>query len=517
MTTHAPPTPAAPAPVPGKPFRGNDRALLGIVLGVLTFWMFAGTVGTIARSVLTDINGGSIEKVANPLISLDQMNLAVSVTALFSGLFIVFAGGIADRIGRVRVAVTGNVLAIIGAGLVILARGDLALPLLLTGRAVQGLSAACIMPATMALVKTYWEGAARQRAVSMWSIGSWGGSGLAALFGGFVASTFNWRVIFYIAVVVAAISIVLLLGIPESKATGKHRRFDIAGLAIFMVTVLALMITLIFGRQIGWSDPKVLGLMVVAVVGGVLFYFVERGKAEPFIDFSLFRNTTFAGATMSNFLLNATIGLLIVSQQMLQIARPELFDPWKAGLLTIGYAVAIIAFIRVGEKLLRKYGPRKPMLWGCMIVALSSILLMPTNLLVEQYMVLAVIAYSLFGLGLAFYATPSTDAALSNLPADQAGAGAGIYKMASSLGGAIGAALSLTIFTAFLSGGATIVGELVHMAGIQSNVAVREAGMITMLFNLVLTLVAIISILMTIPKGRKYEAEAQQPTQPARP
>ncbi len=89
--------------------------------------------------------------------------------------------------------------------------------------------------------------------------------------------------------------------------------------------------------------------------------------------------------------------------------------------------------------------------------------------------------------------------------------------MASSLGGAIGAALSLTIFTAFLGGGVTVVGELLHMAGIQSNVSVREAGLVTMMFNLILTLIAIISILMTVPKGRKYEAGAQEPQQPARP
>ena len=139
-----------------------------------------------------------------------------------------------------------------------------------------------------------------------------------------------------------------------------------------------------------------------------------------------------------------------------------------------------------------------------MIVATSCILLMPTNLLVGQYTVLAVIAYALFGLGLAFYATPSTDAALSNLPPAQAGAGAGIYKMASSLGGAIGAALSLTIFTSLLGGGATIVGELVQMQGIQTNLAVREAGMVTMMFNLIITLVAIISIMATVPKGKKY-------------
>jgi DHA2 family multidrug resistance protein-like MFS transporter len=274
-----------------------------------------------------------------------------------------------------------------------------------------------------------------------------------------------------------------------------------------MVTVLALMIVLIFGRQLGWGSGLTLGLAAVAIVGGIAFFFFERGKESPFIDFSLFKNTTFTGATISNFVLNGTIGLLIVSQQMLQLARPELFDPWKAGLLTIGYAVAIISFIRVGEKLLRRFGPRKPMLWGASIVALSSLLLMPTHILVGPYTVLAIISYTLFGIGLAFYATPSTDAALSNLPPGEAGAGAGIYKMASSLGSAIGAALSLTIFSSFLGGGVTIVGELLHTQGIQENAAIRQAGLITFLFNLVLALIAIISILSTIPKGRKYNDE----------
>jgi DHA2 family multidrug resistance protein-like MFS transporter len=338
----------------------------------------------------------------------------------------------------------------------------------------------------------------------MWSIGSWGGSGAAALFGGFVASVLNWRIIFYVSIVISIVSILLIRGIPESKAEGTHKRFDVAGFAIFIISVLAIMIVLIFGRQMGWGQPRTLLLIAIAIIGSVAFYFIERSKENPFVDFGLFKNTTFTGATLSNFLLNATIGLLIVSQQMLQIARPELFDPWRAGLLTIGYAVAIIGFIRLGERMLRRFGPRKPMIWGSMIVALAAILLAPTNLLVGQYEILAVIAYTLFGIGLAFYATPSTDAALSNLPPAQAGAGAGIYKMASSLGGAIGAALSLTLFSSFLGGGVTIFGELLQMEGIQSNVTVRQAGMVTMLFNLILALIAIISIMATVPKGKKY-------------
>ena len=97
----------------------------------------------------------------------------------------------------------------------------------------------------------------------------------------------------------------------------------------------------------------------------------------------------------------------------------------QAGLLTLGYAIAIVAFIRVGEKLLQRFGPRRPMIWGSLIVGASILLLMPTNVMLGTYKILAIVAFTLFGIGLAFYATPSTDAALSNLPDDQAGSGLG--------------------------------------------------------------------------------------------
>jgi DHA2 family multidrug resistance protein-like MFS transporter len=126
------------------------------------------------------------------------------------------------------------------------------------------------------------------------------------------------------------------------------------------------MIVLLFGSKLGWASLPVLALTVVAAAAWAAFVQVERKKLDPFIDFSLFRNTTFTGATISNFLLNGTIGMLIVSQQLIQLAGHksdgELYSAWDAGLLTIGYGVTIIAFIRVGEKLLQKFGPRKPMI-----------------------------------------------------------------------------------------------------------------------------------------------------------
>ena len=89
-----------------------------------------------------------------------------------------------------------------------------------------------------------------------------------------------------------------------------------------MISALALMIVLIFGKQLGWASLVTLVLGIVAFAGIALFVLWERRQAAPFVDFALFSNTTFTGATISNFILNATIGLLIVSQQMLQRARP---------------------------------------------------------------------------------------------------------------------------------------------------------------------------------------------------
>jgi len=144
------------------------------------------------------------------------------------------------------------------------------------------------------------------------------------------------------------------------------------------------------------------------------------------------------------------------------------------------------------------------MIWGSLIVGVSIAMLMPTHVLIGQYTTLAVAAYTLFGLGLAFYATPSTDAALSNLPNSQAGSGSGIYKMASSLGASFGVAISAAIFTTLSADAASTrwLDGVITFAGRQDNVVVRRAAMVALAFNLLMVVAAIVSIVLTVPKGR---------------
>jgi DHA2 family multidrug resistance protein-like MFS transporter len=477
---------------------GNDRLLFGMILGVLAFWLFAQTVLNISTTMAADLG-----------LEMSVMNIAVSITALFSGIFIVVIGGLADRVGRVRTVQVGFILGIVGSLLVGIApSGTLASPSLILGRICQGLSGACIMPASLALVKAYWEGAGRQRAISLWSMGSWGGAGFAALFGGLVAQNLGWRWIFFASAVVSVIGMLMVRGTPESRAEVKRDyKFDTMGVVTFTIAMVALQVFATQGARFGWTSAASLGLLALSVVFGFLFFRTESGNPNAFVDFKLFRSTTYTGATISNLLLNAVAGILLVSMTLVQIGGG--MTAQEAGLLTLGYAIAIVAFIRVGEKLLQRFGPRKPMIWGCLIVGASILLLMPTSVLLDTYKILALVAFTLFGVGLAFYATPSTDAALANLPDDQAGSGSGIYKMASSLGASFGVAISAAIFTALSAdtGAVDWIAGAITFVGRQDNIAVRQAALVAFGANLLMVAAAIVSIMLTVPSGKSNEEQ----------
>jgi DHA2 family multidrug resistance protein-like MFS transporter len=141
---------------------------------------------------------------------------------------------------------------------------------------------------------------------------------------------------------------------------------------------------------------------------------------------------------------------------------------------------------------------------GSLLIALSpagtAFFLMTGRIIQGLSAACIVVGFTLFGVGLGFYATPSTDAALSNVPGDKAGAASGIYKMASSLGAALGVAISAALFTA-LSGLERQSGPLSDLfLGRTDNIDIRFAAAIALLFNVLMVVVAIIAIALTVPR-----------------
>lgn len=452
-----------------KAYRGNDKMLLGIVLGVLNFWLFAQTLVNMVPQVQFGLG-----------ISPQLMSLAISVTALFSGLFIVAAGNLADMVGRKKITNIGFVLSIIGSLLLVFAMNG---AMLIAGRIVQGLSAACIMPATIALVKAYFDGKDRQRALSFWSIGSWGGTGFASFFAGAVVSVASWRVVFAISIFVALLGMYLIKDVPESVGeTGSHDgkfHFDYTGLLVLIVAILSLNIFINFGGKMGWLSTYSLALLAVFVIALLVFVKVESGKDIVLVDFALFKNMAYTGATVSNFLMNATAGTLIVINTYVQLGRG--FSTLQTGMLTLGYLIAVLAMIRVGEKILQKVGAKKPMLWGSIITTIGMAIMLLTHLDNATYLVVVFVGFALFGLGLGFYATPSTDTSVQNALPGRIGVAAGIYKMASSLGGGIGVALAGSVYV------------------MTKSVSFEYGAFCGMLVNVIFGVLSIISIALLVP------------------
>ena len=113
-------------------------------------------------------------------------------------------------------------------------------------------------------------------------------------------------------------------------------------------------------------------------------------------------------------------GTLVVANTYVQVGRG--FNSFQSGMLSLGYLVAVLAMIRVGEKILQKVGAKKPMIWGAIITTVGVAIMGLTFLPDFAYTVVVFIGFALFGLGLGIYATPSTDTSVSNAPADKVGA-----------------------------------------------------------------------------------------------
>lgn len=153
------------------------------------------------------------------------------------------------------------------------------------------------------------------------------------------------------------------------------------------------------------------------IVSFLLFIKVEKNVQTPLIDFKLFTNKPYTGATISNFLLNGVAGTLIVTNTFVQQGLGYL--SLQADYLSITYLVMVLLMICVGEKSLQKMGAKNPMLLGTIIVVigvgLNSLTFLPETI----YIIGCVVGYLCFGLGLGLYAKPSTDTAISNASADK--------------------------------------------------------------------------------------------------
>lgn len=289
----------------------------------------------------------------------------------------------------------------------------------------------------------------------------------------------------------------LIKDVPESKAKSKGKfRFDYLGLVVFIITMLCINVVITYGADFGWTSLLTLGLIAASIIGIIVFVKIEQGKEVVLVDFSIFKNKPYSGATLSNFLLNAIAGTLVGANTYVQVGRG--FNSFQSGMFSLGYLVTVLAMIRVGEKILQRAGAKAPMFWGALITTIGVAMMGFTFLPDLPYTVAVFLGFALFGLGLGIYATPSTDTSVSNAPLDKVGEAAGVYKMASSLGSAFGVAISSTVYSTFTA-----------------TTSLETAATFGIITNVIFGILSIISILWMVPRDTGKATKAvSTPGQP---
>jgi EmrB/QacA subfamily drug resistance transporter len=409
-------------------------------------WLVLAVVGAAFFMTILDV---AIVNVAIPSIQEDlhiaesTVQWVITAYAITFGGFLLLGGRMADLLGRRRIFIVGLVLftlASLACGLAWSAG------VLIASRAVQGVGAAIISPAALSIVTTtFREGAERNKALGIW--GALGGSGAAAgvLFGGILTKYLGWEWIFFVNVPVGVLVFALTRPIvPESHADLGHRRFDAMG-AVSVTSGLALLVYAISkAPDVGWGTTRTIGLLLLAVLILALFVVWELRATAPLVPFGIFRIRTLTGANSVGLLLGATIyaNFFILTLYVQQILG---WSALKTGLTFLATAGTTVIWAGVAQALVTRIGPRSVMTVGLGVLALT--VLGYTRLPVDgHYWPDLLPLYLVFALGLAFGYIPVTIAGFIGVPPHQAGLASGLLNTSQQIGGAVGVAITSTIF-----------------------------------------------------------------------
>ncbi|HEX3623239.1 MAG TPA: MFS transporter [Acidimicrobiales bacterium] len=406
-------------------------------------------LGVLSLSVFLAVVDNTIVNVALPTMSeklhasTSQLQWIVDAYSLvFAGLLLV-GGSLGDRYGRKGALQLG-----VGAFAVFSVFAGLSgsVHVLIVARALMGLAAAFIFPATLAiLTNTFTIAKERAAAIGVWT----GVVGLAValgpLSGGALLQRFWWGSIFFVNIPVAAIALALGMWLIPTTRDPAAPRLDFLGFALSIVGIVTVVYTTIEAPGRGWSNPATVGGYAVGV--GVLAFFAiwERRVAQPMLDVTLFRNIRFSAASFSiTVSFFALFGFIFLITQYFQLVRG--YDTLSAGVHTLPFALATGAVAPAAPALASRLGTK--------IVVPAGLLLMAVGFFVAStlgvdtpYFGPVLVSMVLIAVGLGLVAAPSTDAILAVLPPAKAGVGSAVNDVTRELGGAFGVAVVGAVFS----------------------------------------------------------------------
>jgi EmrB/QacA subfamily drug resistance transporter len=400
------------------------------------------TLAILCVSLLVIVIDNTIVNVALPTLvrdlgtSITDLQWVVDAyTLVFAGLLLT-AGSLGDRFGR-KGALTAGLVVFGGASAAAAFAGGVGS--LIAARAVMGIGAALIMPATLSILTNVFTDA-RERALA---IGLWSGvAGIAVALGpvtgGFLLEHFWWGSVFIVNVpiVIAAIVAGHFL-VPDSR-NPERPKIDLVGAGLSIVGLGALVASIIEAPSNGWTDPLILTGFAVAMISLVTFVWWERRIDEPMLDVRFFANARFTAASVNvTLVFFALFGFIFLATQYLQFVLG--YSAFEAGVRTLPFAFALMVMAPLSSKAVQWFGTKRVVVTGMLLFA-SGLLVASTSTVDSGYETV-MLAMVLMGAGMGLSVAPATESIMGALPLHQAGVGSAVNDTSREVGGALGVAI----------------------------------------------------------------------------
>src|SRR6185437_14234434 len=375
-------------------------------------------------------------------ITTSELEWTVAAYALTFASLLLTGGKLGDLFGRRLIFVIGLVIFTLSSLACGLSSGATEL---IAARAVQGIGAALMMPATLSIISASFDVRERGTAIGIWAGVSAVALAIGPLLGGIITEHISWNWIFYVNVPIGVAAVLAsIFVVPESKDTSRQQRLDLPGLITSGVGLLSLVYALIEANQYGWTSGRILGLFVVAAVSLIAFVLLETHQRLPMLDLSLFRSGTFAGANLVAILVTlAMFGIFVFFPIYMQTWLG--WSPIQAGAALLPWTVMIVIFAPIAGKLSDRVGSRWLIAGGMTTVAACCLLLSTVDLSSSFWNLLP--AFILGGLGMSFVMTPMSAAVMGAAPVAKAGVASGVLNTFRQVGVALGIAITGAILT----------------------------------------------------------------------
>jgi EmrB/QacA subfamily drug resistance transporter len=414
--------------------------------------------------------------------------------------FMLLGGQLADRHGRRRVFMIGLAVFTLASLLAGLAPNTATL---IGARALQGVGAALVAPASLSIIAATFP--ANERG---WALGVWAGVtatalGIGPLLGALVTDSLGWEWIFLLNVPLGVGAwLVARALLTESRAEHPAKHIDVPGVASSGLALTALLLALTEGNAYGWGSARVLALFAAAFAGLAAFVWIEHRASDPLLDLSLLRRKAFAGPNVVTLMATSVMCSLFFFLA-LYLEGVLGYSALTSGLQLLPLTVAIVIVAPLAGRLSDHIGARLPVTVGMLLLAGSLFGL--SGVRVDSGAWSLVPWLTLAGVGIGLATTPTTTAALAGAESDHYGMAAGVLNTFRATGLALGIALMGAVLASY--GGDTAEQPAAFVDGFSAAVTI----------NALIAIVAAVVAALTLsgdPRPRSAPANPATHTQP---